>query len=150
VVTLADEVLAPRVLATAHLALSNLDVDIREVDRLLIRGQLATGVDALTLHRDLETIERRLLALQLVAQLRAFKSRERLILLDDIAGLHEIVRGAGSDGEHRRAHSRDHGALRGDVTNERTPRHFGDAHALDRYGNFSSEPVPTQDRKHAD
>src|SRR5678815_2032481 len=82
VVALADEVLAPRVLAAAHFALGRLDRDVREIDRLLIRGQLSAGINSLTLHGDLEAVERCLFTLQLVAQLRAFQRRERLTLLD--------------------------------------------------------------------
>ena len=54
---------------------------MREIDRLLIRSELAPGIDTLTLHGDLEAVERCLFALQLVAQLQAFQRRDRLILL---------------------------------------------------------------------
>ena len=145
VVALADQLLAPRILGAAQLALGGLDRDVREVARLLIGGQLPARVDPLPLHGDFETGERRLLALQLVAQLGAFERRDRLILLHDVAGLHEEVHGARRGGEHRRAHCRNDRALRGNVANERTAGHFSDADPLDRHRDFGGHPVANEE-----
>ena len=38
-------------------------------------------------------------------------------------------------------------ALRGNVANERTASHFGDAHALDRHGDFCRDPVADEEHE---
>ena len=147
-VTLADEVLAPRILGAAQLALSRLDRDVRKISRLLIRCQFAACLDALPLHGDFEAGERRLLALQLVAQLRALQRRDRLIFFHDVTGLHQEVHGARCCGEHSRADCRHDEALRGEVANERTASHFGNADAFERHGDFGGQPVADEEHQH--
>ena len=121
------------------------NVNIQAAERELRRAEDSWGKKLIS-ERDFESGERRLRLRQLVAQLGAVDFRDDLLLLDDIAGLHEEVHRAGRRRVQSRADGCDDGALRRDVTNELAARDFGDAHALERDGSFGRQPVPHQQR----
>ncbi len=76
--------------------------------------------------------------------------RQHLALLDRVARAHLVADVAGRDGEERRAHGRDHRALRGDVAHERTFGDRDDAQALARNRVFGGGPAAEQEAKYED
>ena len=76
VVARADDLLVPGLLGACELALGGADRDARHVAGLLALQDLAAHVDVLAAQVDDEALERRALALELVAQARAVDGRD--------------------------------------------------------------------------
>ncbi len=139
-VPLADDLLRPGLLGARELALGGPDRHTRHVAGLLALQDLAAHVDLLALEVDAQALERRLLALELVAQARALDRGEQVALPDRVARVARVGHGTGRRRVERRADRGDHRGLCGHVAHELAARDRRDAHALARHRGVARTP----------
>ena len=94
-----------------------------------------------------QALERRLLALELVAQARAVDGGEQVALPDRVTGVARVADGAGRRRVERRAHRGDDRGLGRHVAHELAARDRCDAHALARHRGIGRAPALQQPRR---
>jgi len=130
VVPLADDALIPRPLRALQLTFRGVDRHLGKVGMLLAREDLPADLDLLTRELGIDAVERRLLALQLVGELRALEGREHLSFVYAVPGANLVAHGPRGDRKERWAHCSHHRALRRDITHEVTTGHRREAQAF--------------------